>query len=341
MIAVQFVGNDRVAAGNNLGDVLVWNLPAATTEKAPLPSRHLKGHTNAINRLTITPDQRRLLSASNDHTIRVWDMTADPAEMGTVTLNERTREEAIEKKRKVPAAIEAKVKLQKAEKTLETKEWVLGISLTRDGATLLSGDDKGDVIVWDLAAGKERKRWTAKGWAFGLAIDPEGKSAVVAERFPVVFDSSRHSAVKLWDAAKGEMKADLSKDFKGQIISCAAYSPDGKWLALGRGGEIDGTNGKITLLEPATGKKIRELSPGHLNGATDVAFHPDGKHIFSTGRDTVVKIWNLEDGKHVRDLGTPRGGQFKDWIHAISISPDGRRLAAADMAGQVQVWSLE
>jgi WD40 repeat protein len=94
------------------------------------------------------------------------------------------------------------------------------------------------------------------------------------------------------------------------------------------------------LLDLATGKKIRETSPGHLDGGTDLAFHPDGKHIFSAGRDTLVKVWQLEDGKHIRDIGKGRGGQFKDWICAISISPNGQWLAAADMAGQVQIWGL-
>jgi hypothetical protein len=49
----------------------------------------------------------------------------------------------------------------------------------------------------------------------------------------------------------------------------------------------------------------------------------------------------VADGKLVKELGQPRGGQFKDWIHAVAASPDGRRLAAADMAGQVQVWALD
>ncbi len=41
----------------------------------------------------------------------------------------------------------------------------------------------------------------------------------------------------------------------------------------------------------------------------------------------------------IQDLGRPRGGQFKDWFHAVAVSPDGRWIAAADMAGQVQVWA--
>lgn len=256
-------------------------------------------------------------------------------------MNLRPIEDAAMRKRKAPALIEAKVKVQKSQTTLEGhKDWVLGLSLTRDGGTLFTGDDKGQVVVWDRAAGKEQRRWQVKGSVWALAVDPEGKTALVSERVHLVFDSGRHTGLKLWDAVKGEAKADLIKEFKGQMMSVAAFSPDGKWLAVARGGETDGTSGKVTLLDPATGKKVRELSPGHLNGATDLAFHPDGKHLFSTGRDTTVKVWRLADGKHVRDLGTPRGGQFKDWIHAISISPDGRWLAAADMAGKVEVWSL-
>lgn len=41
-----------------------------------------------------------------------------------------------------------------------------------------------------------------------------------------------------------------------------------------------------------------------------------------------MKIWQLEDGKLVRDLG--KFAERGYWITSISISPDGRLLAAAD-----------
>jgi WD40 repeat protein len=338
--AVSFVGNNRVAAGNKLGDILVWNLPDALDAKAPPPIRRLVGHTNEITRMLTTPDQKTLISASNDHTVKYWDMTVDAGDAGLVVLNERARYEAESRKRKMPAPVEVKVQMQKH--TLELtahKEWVLGLSMTPDGKTLVTGDDKGVVIVWDRAAGKEVRRWKLNGWAWGLGVSPDGKCVTVAERIPLVFDSGARSGLKIWNAETGQVKADLSKENK-ERMSAAAYSADGKWLAVCRGGEANGLSGKVTLLDPATGKKIRETSPGHLDGATDLAFHPDGKHIFSAGRDTLVKIWRLEEGKHIRDLGQGRGGQFKDWICAISISPDGKRLATADMAGMVHVWAL-
>ncbi len=337
--AVSFVGNDKVAAGNKLGDMLVWNLPAAG-EKAPMPVRRLAGHTNEINRLVIAPDQKSLYSASNDRTIKIWDMSSDAGDKGVAVLNARARENALAKKKKESPAVEATVLVQKpVAELLGHKDWVLGLSLSRDGKTLITGDDKGVVIVWDAIGLKEMRRWQLAGWAWGLGVSPDGKSVLISERKPLIFDPGAQTGIKLWDVETGKTKADLGNDIKERMAACA-FSPDGKWLAAVRGGESGGLSGKITLLDPTTGKKLRETNPGHLDGATDVAFHPDGKHIFSAGRDTLVKIWRLEDAKHVRDLGQGRGGQFKDWICAISISPNGQLLAAADMAGQVQIYAL-
>ncbi len=342
--AIAFLGNGRVAAGNNLGQILVWDLPDKPGAPVPPPVLRLDGHTNTINRLVATADGRWLISASNDHTICIWDLSAAATGKDNVVLNARAREEAIARKKKAPAAVEAPVGVLGPAMILTAhKEWVCGLALTPDGKTLVSGDDKGTVIVWDRAAGKELRRWNVEGWAWAVAVAPEADLVIVSERFPVVFDAKRHAGLKLWDARKGELKRDLGKDkdFDKQFFAAAAFSPDGKTLAVVRGGEIDGPNGKVILIDPATGKKVRELTPGHLNGATDVIFHPDGKHVLSAGRDTVVRLWRVEDGKLLRELGQPRGGQFKDWIHAVAVSPDGRWVAGADMAGQVQVWALE
>jgi WD40 repeat protein len=343
--AVCFVGNTRrVAAGNNLGQILLWDLPEKVGEAAPSPLRRLDGPTNAITRLVSTADGRWLISSSFDHTIRYWDTQAEAKGSEGLVLNARAIADAQARKGsglKVPPPLNATVEKQPSARTIEAhRDWVNALTLGRNDKLLVSGDDTGDVIVWDRAAAKELKRWKVKGWCYALALSPDDKQVCVTERVPRVFDSGRHSGAKLWDAATGEMQRDLSADLKDMHIAAAAYSSDGKLLALARGGEIDGNNGKVYLFDPATGKNVGELAPGHLNGATDVAFHPDGKHLASAGRDTTVRLWNLEDGKQVKELGKGRGGQSKDWIHAVSFSADGRWLAAADMAGAVQIWTL-
>jgi WD40 repeat protein len=342
--AVAWVGRSRrLAAGNNLGGVLLWDLPDRPGGDAPKPIRRLDGHTNCVSRLASTPDGSVLLSASYDHTVRLWNPAAEPTGASeTLVLNARAIADAERRKSngaRVPPANPAPVGVVRESRAFTGhREWVINLALTRDGRTVVSGDDGGHVLVWDREAATVRTRWQVKGWAYGLGVSPDGRQVCVGERLPLVFDSGRHAALKLWDATTGTMVRDLSADFRGQHIAAAAYSNDGTVLAVGRGGESDGSGPNVTLLDPTGAKKPRPLTPGHLNGVTDLAFHPDGKHLASCGRDTVVRVWDVDAGRLVSEVGKPRGGQFKDWIHAVSWSADGSWLAAADMAGAVQVW---
>lgn len=338
--SVAFLGSSRrIAAGNNLGGILVWDLPEKPGGAAPKPTLRLDGHTNCVSKLASTPDGKTLISASYDHTVRLWDTAAKATGEEQLVLNAMAIADAERRKNngaKVPPAMPATVGVVKSSQVFDShKEWVISLDLSRDGKTVISGDDGGHVIIWDREARTVRKRWQVKGWVYGLALSPDQKQACVAERLPVVFDSARHAAVKLWNTDTGESTRDLSAEFKGMHMSAAAYSPDGKTLAIGRGGESEGP---VSLIDPVAGKKLKTLAPIHQYGVTDIAFHPDGKHFASSGRDTVVRIWEAASGKLVSEVGKPRGGQFKDWVHAVSWSADGSWLAAADMVGAVQMW---
>lgn len=340
--ALTFAGPRTLVAGNNRGDLLAWTLPDKTSDPAPLPTLRLAGHTNVITQLRTLRDGRTVYSSSYDHTIRVWDMQTPPGAEETVSLNATTRDDLKRRSAsKIPPALDAQVKTLAPTKTLDLhKEWVSGFSFSADEALALSGDDHGKVILWERPTGKKVRDWTVKGWAAPVALSPDGKLAIVAERFPLVFDSGRHNGLKLWDATTGQMTHDLSAPLKGQHFAAAAFAPDGKTLAVIRGGECEGNNGKATFFDVTTGKKLHETATGHLNGGTDLLYTPDGKYLLTTGRDTTVKVWTASDGKLLKEIAKPRGGQFKDWLHTVALSADGRWLAAADQAGAVQVWSL-
>jgi WD40 repeat protein len=83
-----------VAAGNNLGQLLLWDLPEKPGRSVPAPLRRLDGHGNVISRLLSTSDGRWLISASYDHTIRFWDMQAAAKGSTTIVLNARAIAEA-------------------------------------------------------------------------------------------------------------------------------------------------------------------------------------------------------------------------------------------------------
>jgi WD40 repeat protein len=129
-----------------------------------------------------------------------------------------------------------------------------------------------------------------------------------------------------------------------------AYAPDGKLLAAG------GSDNKIRLIDPATGKLVRELA-GHTartyqpardaksafdllvssvgeGNVTAVAFSPDGKVLASGGWDDMVRLWDVKTGEELRKVVA-----HKAMVAAVAFSSDGKFLASrGGLDGIVRIW---
>ena len=363
----------RLAAGNQVGQIYIWELPetppelekGASKERiAPnvFPVRRLDGHTNEITRLLVTPDGKHLVSSSLDHSIRVWPVDVPSAGKAEAVLDVDTRKrDAKRNGGKAADAPAVTVETQTACDVLSGHaDWIYALGMSGDGKRIISGDVQSRVIVWNLESRKPVSKWSGHPWNWVVAasLSPDGETAVVSEhRYKRDDFDIPMPALKLWNIADGTEKLDLLtvqfpklnaadrtfgaaqvwRKFIANGLVATAFSPDGQWIAAGQGGETD--MGKVHLLETGTGKLARDVA-GHQYGVTDVLFSEDGKYVLSAGRDTCVRVCQVEDGKEAAVLGAPRGGQFKDWLSAIALSPDQRSLAAADIAGIVQVWQF-
>ncbi|GIW80250.1 MAG: hypothetical protein KatS3mg105_2057 [Gemmatales bacterium] len=361
---VAFLGSSRrLAAGNRDGQLFIWELPDKQTKEPPPPVRFLQGHTNGITRLRATRDGKTLVSSSLDRSVRLWDTTAPTTGSTEVVLDMKTREQEARRQRKPEIVTKPGVKVatQTAAHVFQVHQnWVQALDLSGDEKRLITGDDNGMTIVWDLASRKEIARWTGYpgNWITSAALTSDGQTAFVAEFCSRRGDFDRPPAqARIYDASTGKEKLDILKvqfpnvkkrdnsygyattwgKFVARGFVAADFSPDDNILAVGQGGET-GT-GKVHLLDSRTGKLIRSVS-GHQYGVTDVQFSADGQFVLSAGRDTSIRICRVSDGKEIAKLGKERGGQFKDWFHAVDVSPDQQCVAAADIAGQVRVWRL-
>lgn len=377
--SVAFLGSGRrLAAGNQLGQIFVWELPEKPPEFKPdpkgsdrerlapniWPKRRLDGHTNEISRLVATSDGKYLASASYDRTVRVWPTDAKPAGKADVVLDEEVRKREARRlgKKETSKESSATVETQTAGDILEGhKDWIYALGISGNSKRLISGDSASNVIVWETGSTKPVAKWSGQSWNWIVAtsLSADGKTALVSEyRYKRDDFDVPTPALKLWDVATAAETLDIMKvqfpkfnpqdrtyggsqlwrKFVGNGLIASAISPDGKTLAVLQGGETD--TGKVHLLEATTGKLIRDVS-GHMSGATDLLFTSDSKHVISAGRDTTVRVCQVTDGKEVAVLGSSRGGQFKDWFIAVAISPDERFVAAADIAGLIHIWEFD
>jgi WD40 repeat protein len=329
------------------------------------PVRKLEGHTNGITRLFTAEDRKTLVSASLDGTIRLWDAGAPAHGKTQAVLDIDQRRSRIHRDKSNEQEILSQpgieVETQTSAATLAGhKEWVYGCSLSANGQRMVSGDYGGTVIVWDFPGRKEIKRWQGHKMAgvVTTAVSPDGQRCFVSEHRFARGDFDRPPAqAKIFGLDGGELLHDLLAikfpevkeeervnsygyaekwgKWVGRGFVTSAFSPDGKILAVGQGGE--GGESGVHLIDVETGKEIRTVSK-HEYGIVDLCFTADGQQLLTCGRDTLIKVINVGDGAELATLGKGRGGQFKDWIHYLAISPSGSKIAAADIGGIVQIW---
>jgi WD40 repeat protein len=73
-----------------------------------------------------------------------------------------------------------------------------------------------------------------------------------------------------------------------------------------------------------------------LQGVSAVTISPDGKRIISGGNDKIVKVWNFNTGKNVRNFT----GHLES-ILSVAISPNGKFIASGSRSEVVKIWVMD
>ncbi len=129
------------------------------------------------------------------------------------------------------------------------------LSLAADGRTLATGADDGSIKVWDVAAGKETRSFTAhRGAVYSVCFDPAGKRLL----------SAGHQEARLWDPGAGKRLREWSPG--RTLLSCAVFTPDGQGVLT-----TDWT-GAARLWDAQTAAQRTRF--GGLGGMDGVLLHP-------------------------------------------------------------------
>jgi len=153
----------------------------------------------------------------------------------------------------------------------------------------------------------------------------EPPSAGTTLSLPVLEGTPVPEALSPISPANAAQVAPIARWGKGSI-SQVAYSPDGKWLAVG-------TSSAIYLYDAQSQEQIRIIEVN--SPVRSVAISPDGTTLASGSTDDIVRLWRVSDGTLLNNLA----GHTDDVI-SVSISPDGTMLASGSTDDTVRLWRV-
>uniref|UniRef100_A0A7N0RDK2 Guanine nucleotide-binding protein subunit beta-like protein n=1 Tax=Kalanchoe fedtschenkoi TaxID=63787 RepID=A0A7N0RDK2_KALFE len=199
--------------------------------------------------------------------------------------------------------------------------FVQDVVLSSDGQFALSGSWDNELRLWDLAAGVSARRFVGHTKdVLSVAFSIDNRQIVSA---------SRDRTVKLWNTL-GECKYTIQDaDAHTDWVSCVRFSPNNLQPTI-----VSASWDKTVKVWNLSNCKNRATLTGHSGYVNTVAVSPDGSLCASGGKDGVILLWDLSEGKKLYSL---EAGAI---IHSLCFSPNRYWLCAATEQS-IKIWDLE
>ncbi len=159
---------------------------------------------------------------------------------------------------------------------------VKSIAISPNSQTLASGDNKGNISLWDLKTLQKKeilipqilKQFTR---IKSLTFSPDGQTLAAASQ------DGNSAKLCIWKLETEEVVEIHSKQ---KIVNSIAYNPADSRILVSAGRDKT-----IKLWNISSGKEICTLSQ-HTKEVTSVAFSSNGKLLASGSKDGIVNIWD-------------------------------------------------
>lgn len=294
---------------------------AANSLKSVKQLRVLKRPTNHghVSTLAFAPSRRLRASSITQSTVNFWQ-TYEWTQATSVALKGHqncVQATAFSPDGELLASVAAdktarlwNLATEQEVQSLTHEEAVYAVTFSPDSKRLATGSAGGAVRLWDLDTGDSRHGSRSGDRVDCVTFAPDGRS--LASR-------ASDGMITVWDIEKVEPlhtfgHASSKRDDTDLSRHRLLYSPDGRCLASW-GSDAPA----LSLWDPASGAKFRDLDHRKGKGARDVIFVPGSRLLLSASSDERTRIWDIDADKKIQRLDRI--------VESLAVSSDGQLLA--------------
>jgi WD40 repeat protein/serine/threonine protein kinase len=342
---------------------------------APGTVRLFEAHTNGVDVVDISPDERTMLSASWDGTLILWEIATGEVLRTFEGHSDQVWAAAISPDGRLAAS--GSVDTTAILWDLDTGNIihrfdefdleVVWVEFHPDGQSLFAGG-KGSappIIQWDVQTGDIIRRF--EGHPSGvetILFTPNGDR---------MFSGSEDGTLILWDVQTGDIIYEINpnSDNTAGAFRVATLSPDGQSALVGYSNSIvllldiptgevlqrysvdvggvwaiafhpvgdralvGGLSGVLHMVDLQTGYLLQTFS-GHVAPIFDTKIMADGRFAVSASPDGTLRMWDLGGGHVLHRFTDPQAQLFE-----ADLSPDGRMAIAGSTEGTVTLWDVD
>ncbi|KAF5340202.1 hypothetical protein D9611_007895 [Ephemerocybe angulata] len=280
----------------------------------PPPPPPLSGHASSVTSAAFSWDGTKIVSGSDDQTVRVWD--ALTGELQTVLEGHSTYVVSVafspDGKDVVSGSYDNTVRVWdvlggRVKRVLRGHgDLVRSVGFSADGSRIISGSNDRTARIWNASNGEVQRILEGHTATVSSVVFSEDGSRIIS--------GSEDNSVRVWDALTGEVRAVL--EGHRNLVRSVALSGDGLRVVSG---SDDRT---VRVWDALTGKVLRVLE-GHNDIVYSVSFSRDGSWICSGSVDKTMRVWDASTGtaQHVLE-------GHSDTVRAVAFSRDGRRVVS-------------
>ncbi len=324
--AVLAPNEEWFATSGNDGNIQIWQTADGVNV------RTLEGHKGDVNSVAVSPDGLALLSASNDQTARLWNLTQ--CDEQTCPFQEIAGRAAFWSAAFSPDGTafvlgsddQTAYKYDRETLTITNylsghSDAVFSVAYSPDGKYIATGSRDGTARIWNATTGQALTPLRGhQDTVWNVTFSPDSKLALTA---------SADQTAKVWTILNG-LELRILREHRNRVLD-AEYSGDGKRIIT------VSQDGTALVYDAATGETIYILAD-HTGWVTGGALNQDGTRAATASLDGTVRVWDLSECANNCTAFDPLS--LKAEGHDVVFSPDGKFIAIATADGRVLVYDF-